>query len=182
MIGSTLDGVRRGRLTRHIDERGSFRELWRSSWFPGERFSQANASVSAQGVLRGLHLHRRQSDHWVVGGGLAFVALVDVRPMLDGAGGPRVETFEMAPDEWCLIPPGVAHGFLAIEALELLYFVTNEYDGSDEHGFAWDDRLAAISWPDVPGTADGRPILSDRDLRNPPLVELAERLRALGPA
>ena len=182
MTGSMLDGVRRGRLSRHVDDRGSFRELWRSSWFPGERFAQANASVSAQGVLRGLHLHRHQSDQWVVGAWLAFVALVDVRPMLAGGRSPGVETFELAPDEWCFIPPGIAHGFLAIEALELLYFVTDEYDGSDEHGFAWDDGLAAISWPDVRGTADGRPILSDRDLRNPSLVELAERLRAMGPA
>ena len=37
------------------------------------------------------------------------------------------------------IPAGVAHGFLALEPLELLYLVTNEYDGSDELGFAWDD-------------------------------------------
>jgi dTDP-4-dehydrorhamnose 3,5-epimerase-like enzyme len=95
---------------------------------------------------------------------------------------PLVETFEMRPDEWCLIPPGVAHGFLAIEALELLYFVTNEYDGSDEHGFAWDDRLADVAWPPVPETADHRPILSDRDRQNPPLTELVERLRATGSA
>jgi dTDP-4-dehydrorhamnose 3,5-epimerase len=180
MTGSTLDGVRRGRLTRHADDRGSFRELWRSSWFPGERFTQANASVSDRGVLRGLHLHRRQSDHWIVGSGLAFVALVDVRPMLGGERRPLVETFEMAPDEWCFIPPGVAHGFLALEALELLYVVTNEYDGSDEHGFAWDDGLAAISWPAVAEANAGRPILSDRDHRNPSLAELVASLRSEG--
>ena len=178
MSGPELDGVRRGRLARHADARGSFRELWRSSWFPGERFTQANASVSDRGVLRGLHLHRRQSDHWIVGSGLAFVALVDVRPMLGGGGRPFVETFEMAPDEWCFIPPGVAHGFLALEPLELLYVVTNEYDGSDEHGFAWDDGLAAVPWPAVPEAADGRPILSDRDLQNPSLTELVARLRS----
>jgi dTDP-4-dehydrorhamnose 3,5-epimerase len=177
MSSSILEGVQRGRLTRHADTRGSFRELWRASWFPDERFMQANASVSAQGVLRGLHLHRHQSDHWVVGSGLAYVALVDVRPMLQGATHPLVETFEMAPDEWCFIPPGVAHGFLAVEALELLYFVTNEYDGSDEHGFAWDDDTAAVAWPGVPGVPGGRPILSDRDLHNPSLPELVTRLR-----
>lgn len=182
MSDSALPGVQHGRLTRHSDARGSFRELWRASWFPAESFSQANASVSASGVLRGLHLHRRQSDHWVVGSGRAFVALVDVRPMLEGDPRPLVETFEMRPDEWCLIPPGVAHGFLAVEALELLYFVTNEYDGSDEHGFAWDDRLADVAWPTVPETADRRPILSDRDRQNPPLTELVARLRAMGPA
>ena len=182
MSDSALPGVQHGRLTRHSDARGSFRELWRAGWFPGELFSQANASVSASGVLRGLHLHRHQSDLWVVGSGRAFVALVDVRPLLRGADRPLVETLEMTVDDWCLIPPGVAHGFLAMDALELLYFVTNEYDGSDEHGFAWDDHLAGVAWLPVPGTADRRPILSDRDLQNPPLTELVEGLRAMGSA
>ena len=48
-----------------------------------------------------------------------------------------------AADDWVVIPTGVAHGFLALEPLELLYLVTNEYDGSDELGFAWDDPAVA---------------------------------------
>ena len=32
------------------------------------------------------------------------------------------------------IPTGVAHGFLAVEPLTLVYLVTNEYDGTDELG------------------------------------------------
>ena len=55
------------------------------------------------------------------------------------------------------IPTGVAHGFLALEPLELLYLVTNEYDGSDELGFAWDDPLAGVPWPPVPATAGRSP-------------------------
>ena len=45
-----------------------------------------------------------------------------------------VETHELAADEWVVIPAGVAHGFLALEPLELLYLVTNEFDNSDELG------------------------------------------------
>ena len=48
---------------------------------PDARFVQANLSTSAQGVLRGLHYHRRQLDYWIVVGGRALVALVDVRPV-----------------------------------------------------------------------------------------------------
>ena len=178
MNDSRLDGVRRGRLVRHADTRGSFRELWRASWFPGEPFSQANASVSAQGVLRGLHLHRRQDDLWIVATGRAFVALVDVRPLLDGSGPVAiVETRELAADDWVLIPSGVAHGFLALDPLDLIYLVTNEYDGSDELGFAWDDPAVGVAWPTLRGTPDGRPILSGRDGANPPLAELLVRLR-----
>ena len=190
---SALPGVRYGAVARFADVRGSFRELWREDTFgpvgpefagapPGvvPRFVQANLSTSAAGVLRGLHLHRRQFDHWVVVGGRAFVALVDVRPLLAGAPEPAVETRELGEDDWVAIPTGVAHGFLALEPLQVLYFVTNPYDGSDELGFAWDDDVAAVRWPTIGGTPDGKPILSDRDRSNPTLAELVGRLRSGG--
>ena len=174
---SAIPGVTWGTVERHADERGSFRELWRRSRLP-EPFVQVNLSTSAPGVLRGLHLHRRQVDHWVVATGRAFVALVDARPVLEGSGAhPIVETRELATDGSVTIPVGVAHGFLALEALDLLYLVSNEYDGSDEHGFAWDDPAVGVQWPEVSGTPDGRPILSDRDRSNPSLAELVARLR-----
>ena len=185
---SSLPGVRFGAVARHGDERGSFRELWRAAEAGGAGpagvdaagpFVQANLSTSAAGVLRGLHLHRRQLDYWVVAAGRAFVALVDVRPPLDGSGAPvAIETRELHADDWVVIPRGVAHGFLALEPLELLYLVTNQYDGSDELGFAWDDPAAGVPWPAIPGMPGSRPILSERDATNPPLAELVARLRA----
>jgi dTDP-4-dehydrorhamnose 3,5-epimerase len=189
---STLPGVRYGTVTRHADARGSFRELWRASAFPRltsaetgapedvePRFVQANLSTSARGVLRGLHYHRRQLDYWVVVSGRALVALVDVRPLLTESGDrPLVETRELAADDWVIIPAGVAHGFLALDPLELLYLVTNEFDGSDELGFAWDDPAVGVPWPAVEGTSDGRPILSERDKSNPPLAALVASLRS----
>ena len=175
-----LPGVEFGRLTRHPDSRGSFAEAWRATGeagreaFPGV---QANLSSSQRGVLRGLHFHRRQADRWIVLAGRAFVALVDVRPKLaDPGSAPLVSTSVLGPDETVTIPAGVAHGFLAIDALDLLYIVTNEYDGRDELGFAWDDPEANIEWPAI-ATGDGAPILSDRDMANPSLVALIARLR-----
>lgn len=187
---STLAGVRYGAIDRFADARGSFREIWRADTFgpidpsaagapPGTEptFVQANLSTSRAGVLRGLHLHRRQLDHWLVAGGRAFVALVDVRPMLEGAPRPIVETRTIETDDWVDIPVGVAHGFLALEDLDLIYFVTNPYDGADELGFAWDDSLTGVDWPLVRATTDGRPILSERDQSNPSLEALVARLR-----
>jgi len=188
---SRLAGVRFGAVQRHADSRGAFRELWRASAFaaidPADAgappashptFVQANVSTSQTGVLRGLHYHRRQLDYWVVVGGRALVALVDVRGLVAGtAARPEVETRELAADDWVVIPAGVAHGFLALEPLDLMYLVTNEFDGSDELGFAWDDTTAAVPWPAVPGVPDGRPILSDRDRSNPSLPELIAGLR-----
>jgi dTDP-4-dehydrorhamnose 3,5-epimerase len=98
--------------------------------------------------------------------------------MLNGSGVtiPLVETSLLTPDDTVTIPPHVAHGFLAIEPLDLLYVVTNEYDGTDERGFAWDDPVAGVEWPAV-ASPDTRPILSDRDQLNPSLRELVDRLR-----
>jgi dTDP-4-dehydrorhamnose 3,5-epimerase len=198
---SVVAGVRYGNLARHDDVRGSFRELWRESELgvlqpeltaedhgsaaratPQPRFRQANLSRSAPGVLRGLHYHRRQLDYWVVVAGRAFVALVDVRPLVGGRESrPVVETRVLEVDDWVVIPAGVAHGFLALDAIELLYLVTNEYDGTDELGFAWDDPEVAVPWPRLDTTVDGRPILSDRDRSNPPLADLLAQLGSVHP-
>jgi dTDP-4-dehydrorhamnose 3,5-epimerase len=97
--------------------------------------------------------------------------------MLRGETAPRVESRELGADEWVVIPAGVAHGFLALEPLSLIYFVTNEYDGTDELGFAWDDPLAGVPWPILDATPDGQPILSERDRSNPSLTQLVEQVR-----
>ena len=176
-MSERIPGVERGRLTRNEDLRGSFIEFWRASASEAT-YVQANRSTSAPGVLRGLHLHRRQADRWMVVSGRALVALVDVRPLIGALSGmtaaPIVETLEMGPDDRVDLPAGVAHGFLALEPLELIYLVTAEYDGTDELGFAWNDPDAAVAWPDL---GAGRPILSERDQTNPSLRELVVRLR-----
>lgn len=195
MTWSRIPGVRLGTIERHADERGAFRELWRTSTVGridppnagttagnGPTFVQCNLSSSRPGVVRGLHLHRRQVDRWIIGSGRAFVALVDTRPLLDGGEAPLVETRELRADDWVQIPARVAHGFMALEPVELVYLVTNEYDGSDEAGFAWDDPLAAVPWPLPAPTPDGHPILSERDSANPSLADLVARLRLEEPS
>jgi dTDP-4-dehydrorhamnose 3,5-epimerase len=62
------------------------------------------------------------------------------------------------------IPRGVAHGYLALTDLDLVYLVTHEYDPQDEHGVAWDDPTLAIPWQ-----LDGVPVVSERDRNNPTL-------------
>lgn len=169
-----IDGAMRRRLVIHEDERGAFSELWRAGWtdaLPAGPFVQSNLSRSRAGVLRGMHFHLGQADLWVVIEGRAIVALADLRAA--GEGGdwrPPVDLFELAPGEAVFIPERVAHGFYAAEDLALVYFVTAEFDGSDEHGFAWDDLLAAIAWP----VTD--PVLSARDRANPALRDAAALL------
>jgi dTDP-4-dehydrorhamnose 3,5-epimerase len=163
-----LAGVLVRRFPVHDDGRGSFAELWRESWTSGMdlRVRQANVSHSRQGVLRAMHFHLRQADLWMLLKGRAFVALTDLRPGLVGhAPSPISATLVLEVGQAVVIPAGVAHGFLAMDDLQLAYLVSTEYDGTDEHGFAWDDPEVAIPWP----TRD--PILSDRDRGNPRFAE-----------
>jgi dTDP-4-dehydrorhamnose 3,5-epimerase len=175
-----LPGVWLRDLVPISDERGAFIETWRASWMgelPAEvvadwaGVAQMNLSRSHARVLRGLHFHQRQSDYWMVVDGRAFVALADLRPIVAGADKPNIATLELDASQALLIPENVAHGFWAHTPLLLAYLVTTEYDGSDEHGFAWNDPLAGIRWP------DDRPILSSRDAANPSLTDALARLR-----
>lgn len=168
-----LPGVWRRTIVSHPDARGSFSELWRAAWTDGleagagdGRMRQANLSRSAGRVLRGLHAHRRQADLWLVVEGTPLIALVDIRPAVAGTGAPRAITIDASPGDAFYLPAGVAHGFYAREAMTLIYLVTNEYDGSDELGFRWDDPDAAVPWPDPD------PILSPRDAVAPSLAQL----------
>lgn len=109
-----------------------------------------------------MHFHRRQSDLWIAVSGRFQVGLYDLRTD-DGPG----HTLELDPAEprALLIPPGVAHGFLALEEATLLYMVTEAYDGTDEHGFRFDDPELGFAWrrPD--------PIVTERDRTASPLAQ-----------
>ena len=154
----TIPGVEIVDVTAHADERGSFAEIARFKGLPVE-FAQANHSRSARNVLRGLHFHVRQWDLWYPVTGRLRVGLADLR---DKSVKPACMTLELTSEEprALLIPPGVAHGYLALEPSDLVYLVTHEYDASDEYGIAWNDPALDIAWQ----TRD--PILSDRDRSN----------------
>lgn len=161
MTLESIPGVVYSELEVHADTRGSFAEIMRADSYP-ETFVQSNLSKSSAGVLRGLHYHRSQADLWYVPRGRAQVALADLR---SPGPEPVTATLTMSAETpaTLYIPPGVAHGFLALTDVELLYWVSNYFDGSDEHGIAWNDSTLAIPWE------RSDPVLSDRDSSNPEL-------------
>ncbi len=163
-----IHGVKFARLRVFQDERGRFVETFRESWFPERTWDifQTNRSDSKAGVLRGLHYHFRQVDYWYAVNGRIRVALADLRPSSPTY--LATETVEIGEgnEMGIFIPMGVAHGFVALTDATLTYIVDNYYDGSDEHGVAWDDPTLAIDW----GVEN--PILSPRDLANPRLADI----------
>lgn len=141
------------------DERGHFVEILRQGDYP-ERFVQSNHSRSKKGALRGLHYHRLQADLWYVVSGRAQVALADLRARTVAPTTMTIELDEERPAT-LYIPAGVAHGYLALTDMDLVYWVTREYDATDEHGVAWNDPNLSIQW------AVDDPVLSKRDAENP---------------
>jgi dTDP-4-dehydrorhamnose 3,5-epimerase len=156
-----IPGVVLARRDVHEDPRGFFLEIFREDVL-GVSFVQGNHSHSRAGVLRGLHYHARQSDVWYVVEGTARVGLADLRTPSDR---PTAATVDLSADDPAVlyIPPGVAHGFLALTDLDLVYWVTHYFDNADEHSVAWNDPVLAVPW------GVEYPVLSERDAVAPPL-------------
>jgi dTDP-4-dehydrorhamnose 3,5-epimerase len=148
-------------LTAHPDHRGAVRETFRQSWFPDLTIKQLVQSDSKPNVMRGMHLHRRQTDVWRFTAGNALIRLFD--PV--SGRNEFIDTFE--DDVVVAIPPGIAHGFYTPDGCTLLYALTEEYTGDDEFGFFPFDGTNDYRW-----TGGGSAlviILSDRDDRAPRL-------------
>jgi dTDP-4-dehydrorhamnose 3,5-epimerase len=165
---SRIEGVVIRALTRHGDERGGFTETYRQEWFDGPPMLQGNRSDSAAGTIRGLHFHRRQSDYWLCLKGTLLACMYDARPGSPTEGVTQGVVLTDDTNAGIYIPPGVAHGFAALEDSTLTYLVDNYYDGDDEFGVRWDDPEVAMDW----GIVD--PILSARDAQCETLAELRE--------
>jgi dTDP-4-dehydrorhamnose 3,5-epimerase len=162
-----IQGVWLIRVEPVADVRGRFLETYRASWLPfAKAMVQANRSDSAPRVLRGLHYHRRQADLWFVQSGRVTAVLLDTRIASPTEGKHTSLQLGGGQETALYIPEGIAHGFYAHDEVTMTYLVTNEYDGSDELGIAWNDPELGIAWPDP------QPILSERDQQNPRLSDI----------
>lgn len=137
------------------DARGFFLESFNRRTFEealGRRleFVQDNHSLSAQGVLRGLHyqLPHPQAKLVRVVRGEVYDVAVDLRRR-SGTFGRWVGERLSAENKWQVwIPEGFAHGFLVLsQQAEVLYKTTDYWYPADEHCIRWDDPDLGIRWP-----------------------------------
>jgi dTDP-4-dehydrorhamnose 3,5-epimerase len=147
------------------DDRGQFQETWNHQVFTalvGETaFVQDNESVSAKGVLRGLHLQlapHAQGKLVRVAHGAVRDVIVDVRPGSRTYGQHLKVRLDDKARTSFWIPPGFAHGFVALEDQTIFqYKCTELYHPESERTIRWDDPMLGIDW----GIAD--PIISQKD-------------------
>jgi dTDP-4-dehydrorhamnose 3,5-epimerase len=158
-------------LQPHADARGAFTEIFRKSWGAGMDPVQWNAVRSEAAVLRGVHVHVRHDDYFVLLSGRASIGLRDLRS--DSATTGLAALVELTEDnpQALAIPRGVAHGFLFHERSLHAYAVSHYWDPEDELACRWDDPDLGIAWPRLSVS------LSERDAAAPPLQALLARLR-----
>ncbi|OHU99962.1 dTDP-4-dehydrorhamnose 3,5-epimerase [Mycobacterium talmoniae] len=160
----------------HADSRGLFFEWFTDrefTAFAGHRFDlrQANCSVSAAGVLRGLHfaqLPPSQAKYVTCVSGSVFDVVVDIRVGSPTFGRWDAVLLDARDRRSVYLSEGLAHGFVALQDNStVMYLCSAGYDPQREHTIAATDPALGIEWPtDHPLT------LSERDAGAPTLAEV----------
>jgi dTDP-4-dehydrorhamnose 3,5-epimerase len=159
------------------DSRGMFFEWLTQTGFAemtGHRLTlgQANCSVSAAGVLRGLHfaqLPPSQAKYVTCVKGAVFDVAVDIRIGSPTYGQWDSVLLDDVSRRSIYLSEGLAHAFLALQDdSTVMYLCSTPYAPAREHTIAATDPEIGIEWP-IP--AD-RLRLSDRDAVAPSLAEV----------
>jgi dTDP-4-dehydrorhamnose 3,5-epimerase len=159
----------------HADDRGLFFEWFTDAGFQeitGHRLDlrQANCSVSAVGVLRGLHfaaLPPSQAKYVTCVRGAVFDVVVDIRVGSPTFGQWDSVLLDDRSRRSVYISEGLAHGFQSLCGdSTVMYLCSVGYDPDREHTIRATDPALDIHWP---GTDH---VLSERDAGAPTLQEV----------
>lgn len=155
------------------DDRGFFMEIFRDEWFRKHvsdvTFVQDNHSMSARGILRGLHYQLQQPQGKLVRvvSGEVYDVAVDMRRSSPTFGQWVGVTLSADNKRQLWVPAGFAHGFyVTSDSAEFVYKCTDYYAPQYERSLLWNDSRLAIDWPLTSGTD---PNLSAKDLQGLPL-------------
>ena len=164
-------------VDRFEDDRGFFMESYSEQAIQKEigfyEFVQDNHSKSSKGVLRGLHYQIEHPQGKLIRctQGAVYDAFVDIRQHSETFGKSLGIVLDR-PEQLLWIPPGFAHGFLALEKENIVhYYNTNYRSPKHETGVIWNDKTLKIKWPTK------KPILSKKDKKNLKFDELSKKLR-----
>lgn len=148
--------------TVHGDSRGYFTETYNQNDMHEAGldmvFVQDNESMSAKGVLRGLHFQKQHPQGKLVRviEGAVFDVAVDVRAGSATFGQWFGVELTAENHRQFYISEGFAHGFLVLsDVARFCYKCTDFYRPDDEGGLAWNDPAIGIVWPNVTGEYRG---------------------------
>jgi dTDP-4-dehydrorhamnose 3,5-epimerase len=137
------------------DARGFFFESFNARDFAqctglNVEFVQDNHSMSARGVLRGLHyqIEHAQGKLVRVVEGEVFDVAVDLRKSSSSFGQWVGVTLSADNHRQLWVPPGFAHGFVVLsERAQFLYKTTDYWYPEHERSLLWNDSAVGIDWP-----------------------------------
>ncbi len=157
------------------DERGfllqSYTESGLSRLGIPSRFRQAIQSRSRRGTVRGLHFQWKPPQGKLIRcvSGRIFDVIVDLRLGSPTLGDHASIELDDREHKVLWVPPGFAHGFMALEeSATVLYECTEEWAANAEGGILWNDPALGIGWPDLPV------IVSAKDRAAPTLARWLE--------
>lgn len=148
------------------DQRGHFfesynQERFREATGSSHLWVQDNESLSAKGVIRGLHFQSppfAQAKLVRVSHGSVFDVVVDLRKESITYGHSFGVVLSAGNKLQLLIPEGFAHGFQVLEDHTVFsYKCSAPYSKDHEHCLLWNDPKLNIQWPILD------PILSEKD-------------------
>ena len=152
------------------DERGYFVETYNQNDFREAGlnmvFVQDNQSMSAKGVLRGLHFQKQYPQGKLVRAvrGTVFDVAVDLRSDSGTYGKWFGVVLSAENKKQFFIPKNFAHGFVVLsEHAEFAYKCTDFYHPNDEGGLKWNDPDIGIEWPLPQGMTEEELTISDKD-------------------
>ena len=171
--GAMIHGVEVKHLDMNLDSRGCFTEFFRDSWDLPIQPVQWSLVASRPRVLRGMHLHLRHDEFFLVARGRACVGLYDLRPDSPTAG--NSDLIELDSERLCALafPAGILHGWYFYEESLHIQSVSESYASyhhDDNLGCQWSDPELNLPWP------DRTPILSERAAAFPALGQLVAML------
>ncbi len=169
---TTLPGVVKVIPRIFTDSRGFFLETFQSDKFTAAglpiRIVQENVSRSVKGVIRGLHYQIEQAQGKLVRvlHGRIFDVAVDMRRSSPHFGKWVGEWLDDVNQCALWVPPGFAHGFLAVTESFVQYACTELYAPKHERSLLWRDPAIGVEWP-----LDGipEPVVSSKDADAPTL-------------
>ena len=154
------------------DYRGYFKEDFKSIFFKGSKFLFSCTSKSKKNVLRGLHMQtkNKQGKFVSVLKGAILDVVVDLRKNSKTFGKHYKIELSDKNGKSIFIPPGFAHGFLALKKENIVhYYNTNYRSAKHEIGITWNDPSLKIKWPTK------KPIISKKDKKNLTLREFLNK-------
>ncbi len=165
------------------DPRGVFLEWFKAGQFEESLghpldLQQANMSVSAAGVLRGIHFADTppgQAKYVTCPKGAVLDVVVDIRVGSPTFGQWDSVLLDDTDRRAIYLGEGLGHAFMALEDdSTVMYLCSTGYSPGREHGIHPLDPEVGIDWPTT--ARDGSPLtplLSDKDLVAPGLSEAA---------